>query len=462
MKKSSAFLILAFLVSFPMLAAEAQDHSMHMQHGSMAATDPHGQALPPRVTALMQMLERQGSLAPTVRTAADFKAVPNATTRVFNVTATTAGNFGFIWAEVSASEMNPNVTVNQGDDITIKFHSANSTAHSVVMENYIPNNTPITGSTVTVHFVASQVGTFFYFCNQSLCGVGHGNMFGQFIVNAAATPPAISSISPNSGPASGGTGVTISGSSFTSPVHVSFGGVAAVSVTFNSSSSVTAITPGGAAGPVPVTVTNPDGTSATATFTYLAAPSITSISPVSGPSAGGTPITITGTGFQSGATVKVGGVAATSVSLLGSTTITATTPAHATGDQTSVAVDVVVSNPDGQSATTSNGFTYNAPPVFVLKANVVMVSSGPVAGGTAVTILGSGFTGGALSVTFGGVPATGVVVANDTTATAVTPAHAAGLVDVVVTKQGSSATATAAFRYADGAPSGPRKREARH
>jgi hypothetical protein len=211
-----------------------------------------------------------------------------------------------------------------------------------------------------------------------------------------------------------------------------------------------------------VKVTNPDGTSATSTFTYVAAPAIASVSPVSGTNAGGTTITISGSGFQSGATVRIGGLPATNVNVVDASTITATTPAHATGDQTDLPVDVVVSNPDGQSATKTNGFTYNAPPTFVLRANVVIVSSGPVTGGTAVTILGSGFTGGGLTVTFGGVPATSVVVANDSTASVVTPPHAAGLVDVVVTKLGSSATAVGAFRYTNGTPSGPRKHSARH
>ena len=460
MKKSPVPFIIALLLSFPLLAAEAQDHSMPMQHGSMAApADLHAQAVAARTSVLMQMIEREGSLASTVRTATNFKVAPNATARVFTVTATNAGNFGFIWAEVSP-DLNPTVTVNQGDDITINVRSANATTHSLNMDHYIPDTVGLSTQTHTVHFVASQAGRFNYFCFVPSCGSGHGNMFGEFVVTTAATPPTITAISPASGAASGGTSVTISGSNFTSPVQVFFGGIAAVSVTFNSSSSVTAIAPGGTAGPVEVQLTNPDGTSATTIFTYIAAPSITTISPASGSSAGGTLVTITGSGFQSGATVQVGGVSATSVSLLGSTTITATTPAHATGDQPTVAVDVVVSNPDGQKATKSNGFTYNAPAVF--KANVVMLSSGPTSGGTAVTILGSAFTGGGLSVTFGGVPATGVVVVNDTTATAVTPAHAAGLVDVVVTKQGSSSTAAGAFRYTDGTPSGPRKREARH
>src|SRR5205085_3895571 len=80
------------------------------------------------------------------------------------------------------------------------------------------------------------------------------------------------------------------------------------------------------------------------------APSVSSIAPSSGPTAGGTSVTITGANFVSGATVQIGGAAATSVVFSNSTTITATTPAHAAG-----AVDVAVTNPDGQSGTLVSG-----------------------------------------------------------------------------------------------------------
>src|SRR5450755_77868 len=58
-------------------------------------------------------------------------------------------------------------------------------------------------------------------------------------------------------------------------------------------------------------------------------PTITAISPNSGTTSGGTAVTITGTGFISGATVSLGGTPATGVTLMNSTTITAATPAHA-------------------------------------------------------------------------------------------------------------------------------------
>jgi hypothetical protein len=86
-----------------------------------------------------------------------------------------------------------------------------------------------------------------------------------------------------------------------------------------------------------------------------AAPSVTAIAPASGTTAGGTPITITGTNFVSGATVTIGGTAATGVNVASSTSITATTPAHTAG-----AVDVVVRNPDNQAGTLPGGFTYTS------------------------------------------------------------------------------------------------------
>ncbi len=83
------------------------------------------------------------------------------------------------------------------------------------------------------------------------------------------------------------------------------------------------------------------------------APTVSGVSPASGTTAGGTPVTITGTGFLAGATVAFGTTAATSVTVVSSTTITATPPAHAAG-----AVNVVVTNTDGRSGPLTNGYTY--------------------------------------------------------------------------------------------------------
>src|SRR5262249_33079805 len=152
-------------------------------------------------------------------------------------------------------------------------------------------------------------------------------------------------------------------------------------------------------------------------YTYTnPAPTVTSISPTSGTSAGGTSITITGTGFVSGAAVTLGGLAATNVTVVSATSITAKTPAHAAG-----AVKGVVTNTDTQNATLPSGSTSNAAPTVTS----ISPTSGPTAGGTAVTLSGSGFLSGA-TVTIGGTAATGVNVASSISITATTPAHTAG------------------------------------
>ncbi len=81
-------------------------------------------------------------------------------------------------------------------------------------------------------------------------------------------------------------------------------------------------------------------------------PTISGVTPPFGPLSGGTPVTITGTNFQNGATVTIGGAAATGVAFVNSTTLTAFTPAG-TGT-----VAVVVTNPDAQTATLLSSFTY--------------------------------------------------------------------------------------------------------
>jgi hypothetical protein len=84
------------------------------------------------------------------------------------------------------------------------------------------------------------------------------------------------------------------------------------------------------------------------------APNLTTVSPTTGLTTGGTPVTLTGQNFASGATVTFGGAAATSVVVVSATQITANTPSHAQGS-----VNVVVTNPDGQRGTLSSGFTYH-------------------------------------------------------------------------------------------------------
>jgi acid phosphatase len=93
-------------------------------------------------------------------------------------------------------------------------------------------------------------------------------------------------------------------------------------------------------------------------------PSLSTISPNSGASAGGTSVTITGSGFAAGATVMTGGVPATKVNVLSSTSITSTTPAHSTGS-----VNVTVTNTNGRGGTLSGGYTYTITTEAILLAD---------------------------------------------------------------------------------------------
>jgi hypothetical protein len=86
--------------------------------------------------------------------------------------------------------------------------------------------------------------------------------------------------------------------------------------------------------------------------------SVTEISPNAGSTDGGTALQITGTGFERGVTVKVGGIEQ-SIHLEDARTIYLRAPGHAAGD-----VDVVVTKLDGQTGTLTRGYTYALPESF--------------------------------------------------------------------------------------------------
>jgi hypothetical protein len=170
-------------------------------------------------------------------------------------------------------------------------------------------------------------------------------------------------------------------------------------------------------------------------------PTVTAISPDTGSVAGGTEVTVTGAGFVSrSATVAFGTSRATDVKVTSPTTITATAPARSAGS-----VDVTVATTDtGTSATDPlDLFAYGPPRVTGLSPG-----SGPIFGGTSVTITGTSF-GPDDNVSFGTTAATGVTVTSATTLVAgAPPGVTTGVVDVTVTAPGSNG-GTSAISYAD-------------
>jgi hypothetical protein len=252
--------------------------------------------------------------------------------------------------------------------------------------------------------------------------------------------PNATTLNPTSGPTIGGTIVTITGSSLSGTTNVTFGGVAATMITNVGDGEITVVDPAHAAGAVPVVITATGGTAtASQQFTYVAAPTLLSILPTSGPTIGGTSVTITGSGFTTTAdtTVTIGGNAATNVDVTSSTTVTATTPPGTAGGQ-----PVIVSDTGGPSGALT--FTYIAAPI--VGATGLNPAFGPTIGGTTVTITGSNL-GGTTAVTFGGLAGNTIVNVDSSHITVVTPAHGAGPVAVMITAAGGTATAAEPFTY---------------
>lgn len=273
--------------------------------------------------------------------------------RTFNIT---ARQFTF---EVSPSPF----VVNQGDVVTIVLSAADDgvgDGHGFRLETYANASHPVKPDEepVTIQFTAHTAGEFTYFCTR-FCGNGHGSMDGTFTV-LGAQPLAVAGVAPSTGPTSGGTAVTIGGTSFAAGAAVKFGELPAASVEVISSTEIRAVTPPGpfdfaSTRAVDVTVTNPDGASAQKSFTWIVPPpSIASLSPAAGTRSGGTVVTIRGGGFSTAVPVNVmfGGVAATEVTVVDAVTLMARTPAHAPGF-----VDVAIATSKG-STTAASAFRF--------------------------------------------------------------------------------------------------------
>jgi serine/threonine protein kinase len=270
---------------------------------------------------------------------------------------------------------------------------------------------------------------------------------------ADPAPPALMGISPASGSTKGGTKVIISGTGLGRTTRVTFGGTAG-KILSDSNTQIIVTSPTGK-GTVNIIVTTPDGSSAVTTvghFMYrsstsprLPHPAVTGISPNSGSTTGGTTVTISGTHLNGATEVSFGAAAAMIVSE-SSTQITVISPAGAAGP-----VNVTVTTMAGTSAATTVGrFSYrtsvHATPRPTLRG--ISPSSGPIAGGTKVTLGGTNLSG-ATGVSFG---STGAAIVSDSgTQITVTSPAGNGTVNVTVTTKGGTSGAVQ-FTYAVPAP----------
>jgi hypothetical protein len=191
---------------------------------------------------------------------------------------------------------------------------------------------------------------------------------------------------------------------------------------------------------VNVTVVAAGGTSATSSsnrFTFYNIPVVTGISPQSGPYAGGTLVTVSGSYFTGATAVQWNGVPL-SFTFVSDNTVTATTNAQGPTSQYFTVV-----TPGGTSAATSGALFTGTTSVTGVSPN-----SGPTTGGTPVTISGVGFTG-ITCVTFGLLPVSSFAIVSDTQVTTTAPpGYNISTYDVLAWYNNFSSPASSADHYA--------------
>jgi alpha-tubulin suppressor-like RCC1 family protein len=261
--------------------------------------------------------------------------------------------------------------------------------------------------------------------------------------------PQVTHIEPKEGSQGGGTTVTITGSDLGEATAVHFGASTAQSFGVQSSTSITAVSPAGS-GTVGVTVTTPYGTTTAGPheqFTYIhtgVVPVVKKLSAKKGPAAGGTLVTITGSIFAGATEVMFGQTPATKFEVESEHSITAYSPPG-----TSVTVDVTVVNQFGSSTPVSGDhFKYEKPTI-----SSITPSSGPKAGGTSVTITGSGYAPGEgiTGFSFAKALATNVDCVSTSECTLLTPSSASAktvkVTAVVGASKSSAKEAAAMYAY---------------
>ena len=213
--------------------------------------------------------------------------------------------------------------------------------------------------------------------------------------------PTVTAVSPTSrGQGATNQTLTITGTNFVSGATTAFStnGITVNSTTFNSATSLTvnvSISGSATPGTRTITVTNGDGSTATSgsIFTVNAAPTVTAVSSTSrGEGATAQNLTVTGTGFQSGATTTFSGtgIAVNSTTFVNATTLTVNVTIA--GGATVGTSTITVTNPDAGSATSGSIFTVNAAPT-VTAVSPTSRDAGAVS--QSLTVTGTGFVSGA-------------------------------------------------------------------
>lgn len=256
-------------------------------------------------------------------------------------------------------------------------------------------------------------------------------------------------VAPAEGSSIGGEAVVLTGTGFAEPLAVTVGGRPAARVQVLNDRKLRVLLPPGLPGDAVVEITRPSEPPLVVEglLTYVDRPPrvVMAIRPALGSSAGGTAVTIVGTGFEPGARVVIGGERATSVEVVDATRITAITAEHDEG-----IVDVVVRNPGMPAAVLEQAYEFVPGPTLTGVDPIELANTG----GVAFTVWGTGFVPG-IVVSVNGLPASEVQVIDGTVLTAVAPIGVPGPASLRVEVPGQPpATLLDAFVYV-GPPPAP-------
>ena len=306
---------------------------------------------------------------------------------------------------------------------------------------------PLTYETYKVSGLAPAKQYYWKIVTKTMANLSVAGPIWTFTTGSPATGQGatVSAISPTTGPSSGATLVTITGTNFLTGAIVSFGQSTASSIKIINGTTITAVAPRHVGGAVGITVTNKAGDTGTLPAAYVytstspsTAPKLNVIHPTSGSPSGGDAVIISGSNLVQGMIVTIGSAPAT-ITSFNTVSIHATTPS---GDGVA---DVVVKTPQGLSATLKGVFTFAETPDQPSVTSTTP-NSGSVNGGNTITVQGDDFIKGAI-VRIGGTLCTTIIVLNESTITATAPAHALGSADVVVTNPDGQSSSAGTYTY---------------
>jgi hypothetical protein len=325
------------------------------------------------------------------------------------------------------TSLSPNSATAGAPAFTLAVSGSGFTSGSVVQWNATALPTTFVSAT---QLTASVAASFLVGQSSATVTVASGGVTSNgasFTIN----PPVITSLSPNSATAGApGFTLTVSGSAFSSGAVVQWNG-SSLTTTFVSATQLTAPVSASliaSQGNATITVLSGGVTSNGASFTINAPPVITSLSPNS--ATAGAPaftLTVSGSGFSSGAVVQWNGSSLTTA-FVSATQLTAPVSDSLIASQGSATVTV------GSGGVTSNGasFTINPPPVITSLSPSSATAGGPA---FTITVNGSGFSSSAVVQWNGAALPTTFV--NATQLTAPVPAY-----DIAVVGQATVSVAS--------------------